>query len=192
MSTWPIYSQTSIYEGGILISVKLIDFFEILATLQDDKINFVLGEINDVDALPFVSRTARNNGVTDYCSPKQEKINAGGVLTLALDGSTGSTFYQHHDFLSGQNIWILKPRMEKIVEFSPLIALYLVTTIRKAVGAYTYNLGLTKTRLQKVLINLPLDSEGCLDVTLIRDQMLKIRHIQLLDELPNERYQILT
>ncbi|MGW9168126.1 restriction endonuclease subunit S [Agromyces sp. NPDC055658] len=172
--------------------VPLIDFFDISASLQDDKINFQEAELNDVDALPFVSRTARNNGVTGYCQPREGKINEGGVITLALDGSTGSTFYQHHAFLSGQNIWLLKPKPELIGEMTPTVALYLVATIRKAVAAYTYNLSLTKTRLQKVLIALPVTPEGLLDREFVEREMSRVRHLGLLEELPDERYQILT
>jgi len=172
--------------------VKLTDLFSIESSLQDDKINFDVADINDIDALPFVSRTAKNNGVTDYCSPRAGKINKGGVITLALDGSTGSTFYQHHDFLSGQNIWILRPVPERVTDFSPRVALYLVSTITKAVSAYTYNLSLTKTRLKNISINAPMNDDGTLDVTWILREMNNLRHIGLLDELPEERYQILT
>ncbi|MFT3797882.1 restriction endonuclease subunit S [Microbacterium sp.] len=170
----------------------LVKFFDIAAALQDDKINFQGAELNDVDALPFVSRTARNNGVTGYCEPRDGKVNDGGVITLALDGSTGSTFYQHHRFLSGQNIWLLKPKPEMVGVMTPTIALYLVATIRKAVVAYTYNLSLTKTRLQKVQIALPVTEEGVLDHAFIKDAMSRVRHLDLLDGLPDERYQILT
>lgn len=172
--------------------VKLTDFFAISASIQDDKINFAEAELNDIDALPFVARTARNNGTTGYCVPRIGKVNEGGVLSLALDGSTGATFYQRHAFLSGQNIWLLKPRPSKIALLTPEVALFLVTTIRKAVTAYSYNLSLTKTRLQKITIKVPVDSEGMLDVALIHKMMSEVRHIGLLDELPDERYQILT
>jgi hypothetical protein len=172
--------------------VKLIDFFGISASLQDDKINFAEAELNDIDALPFVSRTARNNGITGYCLPKPGKRNAPRVLTLALDGSTGATFYQHHEFLSGQNIWVFTPKQDKIPDLHPRIALFLVTTIRKAVTAYSYNLSLTKTRLQNIMINLPLDVKGNLDVQEVERLMRGVRHVELLDELPEERYQILT
>jgi hypothetical protein len=175
-----------------LEKVLLTDYFEIESSIQDDRINFETADINDIDALPFVSRTARNNGVTGYCGPRSEKLNDGRVLTLALDGSTGSTFYQHHNFLSGQNIWLLRPKDSKIPQFSPLVALYLVTTIRKAVSAYTYNLSLTKTRLQKIHINLPLDKNGNVDVAWILEQMASVRHVELLADFPEERYQILT
>ncbi|MEA9984943.1 restriction endonuclease subunit S [Subtercola sp. RTI3] len=172
--------------------IKLTELFTIESSIQDDKINFQIADINDVDALPFISRTARNNGITDYCSPRAGMVNKGGAISLALDGSTGSTFYQHHDFLSGQNIWLLRPIVAKVPDFSPRVALYLVSSIRKAVSAYTYNLSLTKTRLQKISINVPLTAAGTVDADWIRTEMFGLRHIELLDELPEERYQILT
>ena len=172
--------------------VKLTDYFEIVASIQDDKINFDVAEINDIDALPFISRTANNNGITDYCSPRSGKVNEGGVLSLALDGSTGATFFQYHPFLSGQNIWLLVPKAERIETLSPRVALYMVATIRKAVAAYSYNLSLTKTRLKNININLPIDDQGHLDLMWIEKEMSKVRHIELIEEVPDERYQILT
>ncbi|MFJ2618215.1 restriction endonuclease subunit S [Glutamicibacter sp. NPDC087344] len=172
--------------------VPLIDFFEIKSSLQDDKINFTDADINDVDSLPFVSRTARNNGVTAYCETVAEKVNSGGVITLALDGSTGSTFYQHHSFLSGQNIWLLIPNKDRIGELTPQIALYLIASIRKAVSSYTYNLSLTKTRLNKIQLILPLTIDSKLDRKAVVDAMSQVRHVELIEEVPEERYQILT
>src|SRR5699024_5073369 len=102
------------------------------------------------------------------------KVNEGGVITLALDGSTGSTFYQHYPFLSGQNIWVLTPNREKFTEWNPLIALFCVTSISKAVEAYTYNLSLTKTRLKNIQINLPLNSDGTVAVQAIEETMDEI------------------
>ena len=172
--------------------VDLTDFFTISASLQDDKMRFIEASINDVDALPFVSRTARNNGVTAYCLPKEGKINPGGVITLALDGSTGATFYQHYPFLSGQNIWVLTHNESKFPEWNPQIALFCVASISKAVAAYTYNLSLTKTRLKNIQIKLPLGAKGNVDIQAIEDAMSAVRHVELLKELPEERFQILT
>lgn len=172
--------------------VLLIDYFDIEPAIQDDKINFDIADINDIDAKPFLSRSARNNGIGDYVTGPELKKNKGNVISLALDGSTGSTFYQYHEFFSGQNIWLLKPKKDKIPEFTPKIALYLITSIRKAVAAYTYNLSLTKTRLKKINIFLPLKEDGTLDTEYILAEMNKVKHISLVEEMLDERYQILS
>ncbi|EGC92664.1 hypothetical protein HMPREF9402_2876 [Turicibacter sp. HGF1] len=167
--------------------VLLIDYFDIRSSIQDDKINFEVSDINDYDAVPFLGRSAVNNGIVDYVKRVPIKINNGGVITIALDGSTGSTFYQFHEFSSGQNIWILTPKGDKLSVFTPDIALFLVTTIRKAVTNYTYNLSLTKTRLSLIKVYLPLNEDDTIDVGYIQNRMSKLRHANLLDEISQER-----
>ena len=150
MNLYPFNTLTTMNEFK---KVKLIDFFDILPTKQDDKINFILSNKKNPKAVPFVGRTNSNNGVVDYALPKKNMINKANVITIALDGSTGSAFYQHINFLSGQNIWILRPKKNKFKKFNPLIGFFCVTSIRKAVVNYSYNLGLTKTRLSNISIN---------------------------------------
>jgi hypothetical protein len=113
-------------------------------------------------------------------------VNAGNVITIALDGSTGSTFYQHHEFMSGQNIWKLVPKEDKFPEFNHIIALFILPSIRKAVKGYSYNLGLTKTRLLGVRILMPM-IDGAVDVGYIYKYMSKLRNFTTIVEIPNKR-----
>lgn len=166
----------------------LTKFFEILPTKQKDKIQVNISSVTDPDSIPFVGRKATNNGISDYIYYDSSCINNGGVLTLALDGSTGATFYQHHNFASGQNIWTLEPRKELITEFSPEVALYLKTTVSQAVIDYSYNLSLTKTRLQNIEILLPLTQEGTIDVDYIHEVMSNIKNIEYVQFVPDKRY----
>ena len=159
------------------------DFFEIVPSRQIDKMNTVEADINDVDAVPFLSRSDRNNGMSGYVMPIAKKVNEGGCISVALDGSTGATFYQHHPFMSGQNIWLLMPRADRFPQFDPAIALYCVASIRKAVKHYTYNQSLTKTRLRNIYIFLPVDGAGRVDTTAINDAMKEVRHMNLIEEI---------
>ena len=166
----------------------LTKFFRILPTRQKDKIQVDISSVTDPDSVPFVGRKATNNGISDYINYDPDCINNGGVLTLALDGSTGATFYQHHNFASGQNIWILEPRKELIAEFSPEVALYLKTTVSQAVIDYSYNLSLTKTRLKNIKILLPLTQKGLVDVEYIHRVMSNINNIEYMQSVPEKRY----
>lgn len=170
--------------------VLLTNYFNIVSSKQIDKMRLDIADINDVDALPFLSRSERDNGISDYCYPIEDKINEGGVITIALDGSTGATFYQYHRFLSGQNIWILSPKPDKIARFDMKVALFMVASIRKAVSHYTYNLSLTKARLSNIQVFFPLCEDKSLDIAFIEDKMKQIKHIELLNEILDERYQI--
>ena len=76
----------------------------------------------------FVSRTASNNGVSDYVD-KIDNVEPfkSGAITLAFGGSVGSTFLQEADFYTGQNVGV--------IEFDENVShdakLYIVTCIEK-------------------------------------------------------------
>lgn len=174
----------------VVKKVQLVDYFEIVPSRQIDKMNTTEADTNDIDAVPFLSRSDRNNGMSGYVEKMEGKLNVGGCISVALDGSTGATFYQHHPFMSGQNIWLLKPYQARFSGFDPFIALYCVASIRKAVKHYTYNLSLTKTRLKNISIFLPVHNDGKVDTNYIKDEMMKLRHANLIETIPIERYQI--
>ena len=171
-----------------LRKVMLTDYFTILPTKQKDKIQVKVSSVMNPDAIPFVGRKATNNGISDYIEYDPDCINDGCVLTLALDGSTGATFYQHHNFASGQNIWILMPRNDRIKDFSPDVALYLKTTVSQAVIDYSYNLSLTKTRLKNIEILLPLTDNDEVDADYIHRVMSNVANIEYVRNVPDKRY----
>ncbi|WP_425364628.1 N-6 DNA methylase [Candidatus Tisiphia endosymbiont of Mystacides longicornis] len=168
----------------------LITYFDILPTKQIDKINIELSNLFNPKAIPFIGRKGVNNGVSDYVIPANGLINNGNTITIALDGSTGSTFYQHHDFCSGQNIWILKIKEEKLPNkiLDPDVALFLTTSIRLAVQEYSYNLGLTKGRLQNISFLLPLNKNKTINVEFIKSLMAGIDNSVFLKHILGSRY----
>lgn len=172
-----------------LSKVPLIKYFDIISPKQDDKINFEIAECEKKRAIPFLGRSAVNNGIVDYVVERDGYVNEGNVITIALDGSTGSTFYQYHRFSSGQNIWILKPRSEYLEALTPVTAMFLITSIRKAVEDYTWNLSLTKTRLKNIHIFLPLNEDETIDVAYIAQRMEHIRNINMVTDIQEDRYE---
>lgn len=167
--------------------VSLTKYFDIKQAIQSDKITFDVSTIDDVDAVPFLGRSAVNNGIVDYVKPIENRINKGRTITIALDGSTGSTFYHHHDFSSGQNIWILEAKEEYFDELPPGVFLFLITTIRKAVNDYSWNLSLTKGRLSNIKILLPIKDDEKVDVELINELMKSLRNIEYLKNISEVR-----
>jgi hypothetical protein len=144
----------------------------------------------DIKEVPFIGRKGVNNGVSDYVIPPNNLINNGNTITIALDGSTGSTFYQHHDFCSGQNIWILKIKAEKLghKRLDPEVALFLTASIGLAVQKYSYNLGLTKGRLQNISFMLPLNENKTIDTEFIKNLMKDIDNTVFLKHILDARY----
>lgn len=184
----PIRSKPSSRKHGSASRVMITDYFEIIAPKQKDKMLTTESVMHDADALPFLARKSANNGISGYIIAESSITNDGGVITVALDGSTGSTFYQHHPFASGQNIWVLKPKKDRVRNMTPLVALYFAESISKAVAAYTYNLSLTKGRLKNISILLPLMPDRTVDENQIIEIMRTLHNADFLTSIPAERY----
>lgn len=170
-----------------LKKVPIGDIFHIRSTMQGNRISFKESTIYDPCSAPFLGRSGLNNGIVSYVTGESDKLNGGRIITIALDGSTGSTFYQHHPFYCGQNIWELHPNLDAIPEFDPFIAIYLVTTLRMAVKNYSYSLSLTKSRLSKVKVIVPVTIKGEIDVKGIRGTVKELRNSNILNHIPSNR-----
>lgn len=55
----------------------------------------------------FVSRTATNNGISDFVDNNGTDPYKAGLITLALGGSIGSCFLQEYQFYTGQNVGVI-------------------------------------------------------------------------------------
>ena len=112
------------------------------------------------NGIPFVTRTATNNGVGGIVEPL-EGVNAypAGSLSIALGGSIGSTFLQTKDFYTSQNVAVLQPR-EKL---SNDILLFLATLIENECKLRFVAFGreLNKHIKRDFTIKLPLIEEDC-------------------------------
>lgn len=65
----------------------------------------------DEDGIPFITRTATNNGVGGMVEPVEGVTPyPAGSLSIALGGSIGSTFLQTKDFYTSQNVAVLQPK----------------------------------------------------------------------------------
>lgn len=65
----------------------------------------------DEEGIPFVTRTATNNGVGGIVEPVEGVTPyPAGALSIALGGSIGSTFLQTKDFYTSQNVAVLQPK----------------------------------------------------------------------------------
>lgn len=65
----------------------------------------------DEDGIPFITRTATNNGVGGIVEPVEGVTPyPAGSLSIALGGSIGSTFLQTKEFYTSQNVAVLQPK----------------------------------------------------------------------------------
>lgn len=135
----------------------MIDVFQKVESSksQIDKIKLTLSG-NAI--YPYVTRSAINNGI-DLFIPEQKEysINKGNVITIGLD--TQTVFYQKWDFYTGQNIQVISD--PKLNEFN---ALFLIPLVKKQMGKFNWGgNGATLSRLKKLQIMLPVNSDGNID-----------------------------
>lgn len=109
-------------------------------------------------AIPYVSASSSNNGISAYVSIKNQDGNS---ISLAYDGSIGEAFYQSAPYLASEKIAVLKLHEKWKVSLNVYISMFLITLIRKE--KYRYNYGLKwsiNSRLLSSIIKLPVSSIG--------------------------------
>ncbi len=70
-------------------------------------------QVQDENGINFISRISVNNGVAGkvIVNPEVKKYNAGDI-TVPLGGSLLSCFVQEEDFVTAQNVAVLRPKKE--------------------------------------------------------------------------------
>lgn len=107
---------------------------------------------------PYVASSAENNGVTGFVD--SEPSQSANTLTIARNGSVGSTFYQPKSYCpSPDDIRVLTPKFKMNV----YIGLFLRTIIEREKNKYGYGRKLGTARIKKVEIKLPVNAQGSPD-----------------------------
>jgi len=137
------------------------------------------------DGIPFVTRTATNNGVGGIVEPI-EGVNPypAGSLSIALGGSIGSTFLQTKEFYTSQNVAVLQPKSQ----LDSGILLFLARLIEKECNQRFVAFGreLNKHIKRDFTINLPLLEEDKPNWTEI-DSVVKD---QIIPQLPKKAQKV--
>ena len=141
--------------------------------------------IQSENGIPFVTRTATNNGVGGVVEP----LNGitpypAGSLSIALGGSIGSTFLQTKDFYTSQNVAVLQP----IEDLDNEVLLFLATLIEKECSQRFIAFGreLNKHIKRDFTIKLPLISKDKPDWILIA----KIVKDRIIPQLPKKAQRV--
>jgi hypothetical protein len=132
---------------------------------------FALGDLFDISVskdknlfdstsggVPYVASSSENNGVTGLVDAQPtQKAN---TLTIARNGSVGSTFYQPKSYCSSpDDIRILSPKFYMNV----YIGLFLKTVIEREKDKYGYGRKLGTARIKKLEVKLPVTTQGSPD-----------------------------
>jgi hypothetical protein len=117
--------------------------------------------------VPYITSTAENNGVAAYVKAKPSQQS--NTLTVARNGSVGSTFYQEVPYCaSPDDIRILTPKF-KMNKFS---ALFIKTIIEREKFRFAYGRKMGTSRLRSLEIKLPVADSGDPD-TLYMENYIK-------------------
>ena len=108
---------------------------------------------------PMITTTADHNGISYYVD--SDPLFSGDALTVASDGSVGSTFYQDKDFSAGNIVVVLEPKKSTKQNWSPRSAQFLATCIKRyALIKYGWANKYSVNRVRNTKLPLPVDSNG--------------------------------
>lgn len=119
--------------------------------------------LSDLKITPYVTTTEDNNGIAIRCDA--DPIFKKDSLSVALDGTCGTTFYQFEDFLAGEKTAVLTLKDK----FSPHLLFYIAALIWKKSWRYHYGRKLSEDRLLKFEIDLPVKDDEKIDYAYIEE-----------------------
>lgn len=112
--------------------------------------------------IPYISRSAKNNGLSDFVSlfdiRKNEdyELNKKNCITIGAEGVYA--FYQDEDFITGVKVYTLSnPKLNKYN------AMFLITMLNIIDYKYSYGRARTKNRIENEEILLPKNIDGNVD-----------------------------
>jgi hypothetical protein len=135
--------------------VPLNALFDIRYGVNMERYKFDECKSTHPNAIPFVSRSERNNGVAAYVEKRVGyEANQEHTLSVAVGGSVLATFYQEKPYYSGFHVFVLTPKRDmKIAEM-----LYYSMVIRANRYRYSYGRQANKT-FKHILIPEKMPSE---------------------------------
>jgi hypothetical protein len=126
---------------------KISDIFNIKYGNSLELINLEKSNSSKPKAIPFVSRTEKNNGVSAFVEEVFDiETNSAHTLSVAVGGSVLSTFYQPEPYYTGFHILVLQPKYT----FSVLEMMFYAYCIQ--LNKYKYNYGRQANRTLKDIL----------------------------------------
>ncbi len=99
--------------------------------------------------VPFISRSAMNNGCDGYVSVEQSAITKGDCLTVGAEGIY--SFYQPKDFATGNKVYTLRNDNLNFYHY-----MFISTILNKEDYKYNYGRARIKSKLENEIIKLPI------------------------------------
>ncbi len=105
--------------------------------------------------IPYVTRTAQNNGLFSVVENKEYSLNPKGSISLGAESA--KYFFQPYAYITGNKMYYYFNE-----RFSPDVCLFLVQCLNKSISdcGFGYGMGLTGTRSDTRKIMLPVNEIG--------------------------------
>lgn len=105
---------------------------------------------------PYVTRSALNNGVSDYVSNADYVLNKGNCITIGAEGKVA--FYQDKDFIAGVKVYTL--RHKSLNQYN---AAFICTLLNRQLYKYSYGRARILSKIKEEIIKLPITADGSPD-----------------------------
>lgn len=152
--------------------VRLEDLFDVVYGVNLELVRLTQCKSTDQGAIPFVSRTEHNNGVSAFVEREfNVEPNPAHTLSVAGGGSVLATFYQPFPYYSGRDLYILIPKdKQNIIEM-----IFYAQCI--SANRYKYNYGRQANKtLRDIMI--PAEMPSALQENLIQKQKYVFATVQ--------------
>lgn len=113
--------------------------------------------------IPYVTTTESDNGISFFVNEQPNFTK--GTLTVSLDGSCGTTFYQFDDFISGEKTAVVTT----LTKNEAYLLFYIGALIRIMSWRYHYGRKLSITRLNGLQLPFPIDEKGKIHAKFIKE-----------------------
>lgn len=112
-------------------------------------------DVLEIGNIPFISRTAENNGCDGYVMVENDAITEGQCLTVGAEGIY--CFYQPKDFATGNKVYTLRNNKLNFYQY-----IFIATILNKEDYKYSYGRARIKSKLENEVIKLPIhyNSDG--------------------------------
>lgn len=107
----------------------------------------------ETGSVPFVSRSALNNGVSDYVSPEERTCYDAGCITIGAEGKVA--FYQPKKFIPGVKVYTLNNP-----SINQRTAMFLCTILNLELYRYNYGNARIIDKIKRERIRLPATPDG--------------------------------
>ena len=109
-------------------------------------------DVLDEGSVPFISRTAENNGCDGYVDVSADAITKGHCLTVGAEGIY--CFYQPVDFATGNKVYTLRNTDLTMNQY-----LFIATILNQEDYKYNYGRARIKSKLENEILRLPIQHD---------------------------------